>query len=249
VTDGLAQPPQYFPHNVKLNKEGYESLDEVMHRGTQPLSAEAFEATANETGAVVLDTRPATVFHEAFVPNSVNIGLNGQFAPWVGALIPDLNQEILLVTEPGQEEETILRLARVGYDHVVGYLDGGIAAWEKAGKEVDAIESISADELADRMTQQPLTVVDVRRPGEFAAEHVDGAQSLPLDFINENMAEFPKDQPVYLHCAGGYRSMIAASILKARGYEHLIDVAGGVAAIQKTGRFTLTDYVCPNTLK
>ncbi|HAK78218.1 MAG TPA: MBL fold metallo-hydrolase [Runella sp.] len=249
VTNGLAKPPQYFPQNVKMNKEGYESIDVVMERGAQALSAAAFEAAANETGAVILDTRGAQMFNKGFIPNSINIGLKGDFAPWVGALVPDVKQEILLVTEIGQEEEAILRLARVGYDNVIGYLEGGITTWVDSGQEVDTITSITPDELADKMAEDKVLVIDVRRPSEFSAEHIDGAKSLPLDNISELMAEFPKDQTMYIHCAGGYRSMIASSILKSRGYDNLIDIAGGFAAISKSGRFTLTDYVCPSTLK
>ncbi len=249
VTDGLLAPPKYFPQNVLMNKEGYESIDTVLSRGAQPLSPDAFEAAANETGAVVLDVRGAQVFAKGFIPNSINIGLGGQFAPWVGALIPDVRQELLLVCEPENVEETLTRLARVGYDQVLGYLAGGFTAWAGSGKEVDTITSISAAELADRMDQGPVTVIDVRKPGEFAAEHIDGAKSLPLDYISELMAEFPKDETMYIHCAGGYRSMMAASILKSRGYDNLIDIDGGFGAIQKTGRFTTTDFVCPSTLK
>jgi hydroxyacylglutathione hydrolase len=249
VTHGLSKPPQYFPQNVKMNKEGYESIDVVMERGAQALSAAAFEAAANETGAVILDTRSAQVFNKGFIPNAINIGLKGDFAPWVGALIPDVKQEILLVTEVGQEEEAIVRLARVGYDNVIGYLEGGIETWINAGQETDTITSISANELADKVEKENVLVIDVRRPSEFAAEHIDGAKSLPLDYISELMAEFPKEETMYVHCAGGYRSMIASSILKSRGYDNLIDVQGGFAAIAQSGRFKLTDYVCPSTLK
>lgn len=249
VTDGLLAPPKYFPQNVMMNKQGYESIDTVLNRGAQPLSPDAFEAAANETGAVVLDVRAAQLFNKGFIPNSINIGLGGQFAPWVGALVPDVRQELLLVCEPGTEQETLTRLARVGYDQVLGYLAGGFDAWAASGKEVDTITSISADELADKLEQGSITVIDVRKPGEFSAEHIDGAKNLPLDYISEHMAEFPKDETFYIHCAGGYRSMMAASILKSRGYDNVIDVAGGFAAIQKTGRIKTTDYVCPSTLK
>ena len=249
VTNGLSKPPQYFPQNVKMNKEGYESIDLVMERGAQALSAVAFEVAANETGAVILDTRGAQTFNKGFIPNSINIGLKGDFAPWVGALVPDVKQEILLVTEAGQEEEAILRLVRVGYDNVIGYLDGGIETWVASGQEVDTITSITPDELADKMAEDKVLVIDVRRHGDFSAEHIDGAKSLPLDYISELMAEFPKEQTMYIHCAGGYRSMIASSILKSRGFDNLVDVAGGFTAIAQSGRFTLTDYVCPSTLK
>ncbi|RYF67337.1 MAG: rhodanese-like domain-containing protein, partial [Cytophagaceae bacterium] len=223
-------------------------IDTVLSRGTQPLTPDAFEAAANETGALVLDVRAAQVFANGFIPNSINIGLSGQFAPWVGALIPDVRQELLLVCEPGQEQETLTRLARVGYDQVLGYLQGGFSAWEASDKEVDRVTSISADTLANLIDGGGVTVIDVRKPGEFTAEHIDGAKSIPLDFISEQMAEFPKDETMYIHCAGGYRSMMAASILKARGYNNVIDVAGGFAAIKATGRVKTTDYVCPSTL-
>ncbi|QJW91195.1 MBL fold metallo-hydrolase [Spirosoma taeanense] len=249
VTNGLAKPPRYFPENVRMNRDGYESIDTVLNRGAQPLDPEAFEAAANETGAVLLDTRDAQTFAQGFVPNAINIGLNGQFAPWVGALIPDLTQPILLITDPGRQAETLVRLARVGYDQVIGYLAGGMTAWAEAGYEVDTIPTISADELADRMTVENPTILDVRKPGEYSAEHVDGAVSLPLDTLNETMAEVPSEGPVYVHCAGGYRSMMAVSILKARGFDNLVDVQGGFAAIQKTGRIATTDYVCPTTLQ
>ncbi|QKZ15737.1 MBL fold metallo-hydrolase [Spirosoma sp. KUDC1026] len=238
VTDGLLAPPKYFPQNVQLNKQGYESIDTVLNRGAQPLAPDAFEAAANETGALVLDVRSAQEFSRGFIPNTINIGLGGQFAPWVGALIPDVRQEILLVCQPGTEQEALTRLARVGYDQVLGYLQGGFAAWVASGKETDTITSISADTLVDKMETGKLTIVDVRKPGEFAGAHVDGAINIPLDYINEQMAEFPKGETIYIHCAGGYRSMVAASILKSRGFEDIVDIAGGFGAIQKTGRIT-----------
>ncbi len=249
VTDGLTPPPQYFPENVKMNKEGYESIDEVMERGAQALSPAAFEAAANETGAVVLDTRNPQDFAKGFVPNSINIGLNGQFAPWVGALIPDLRQEILLITEEGKEEETVIRLARVGYDNTLGYLKGGVKAWAESSAELDTIESISTAELARRMEEdKELNVIDVRRPGEYISEHVEGVENFPLDYINDNMAELDRNKTYTIHCAGGYRSMIASSILNARGF-NVVDVDGGFAAIKKSELFKTTDYVCPSTLK
>jgi glyoxylase-like metal-dependent hydrolase (beta-lactamase superfamily II)/rhodanese-related sulfurtransferase len=247
VTDGLLPPPGYFGMNVMMNKTGYENISKVMERSLQALTPEGFEAAANETGAVVLDTRNAKTFSEGFIPNSINIGLDGQFAPWVGAMLPDVNQELLLVTEIGQEEETVKRLARVGYDHVIGFLKDGFGAWKIAGKETDSVTRISADEFAEKFKKAPI-VIDVRKPGEFAAEHVDGAKSIPLDFINEDMAQFPKEDPFILHCAGGYRSMIAASILKSRGYDNFIEVEGGYSAISKTD-VPKTDYVCPSTLR
>jgi hydroxyacylglutathione hydrolase len=247
VTDGLTPPPQYFPENVKMNKEGTESIDRVMERGAQALSPIAFEAAANETGAVVLDTRNPQDFGAGFVPNSINIGLNGQFAPWVGALIPDLRQEILLITEAGKEEETVIRLARVGYDKTLGYLKGGFEAWKASGAETDSIESIDASELSKRMSSgNELNVIDVRRPSEYESEHVEDVPNFPLDYINDNMAELKRDKTYTVHCAGGYRSMMASSILKSRGFD-VVDVAGGYAAIAKSELFKTTDYVCPST--
>lgn len=248
VTDGLAPPPAYFPENVALNKMGYDSIDEVMQRGMQALSPDAFEAAANETGALMLDTRAPQTFTKGFIPNSINIGLGGQFAPWVGALVPGVKQEILLICDPGKEEEAVTRLSRVGYDNVLGFLKGGIDAWQASGKDLDSIKSISAEEFANELKAHKIKIIDVRKPGEFASEHVEDAVNLPLDFINDTMAEFSDDETMYLHCAGGYRSMIAASILKSRGFENLVEVAGGYGAIKKTD-VPKTDYVCPSTLK
>jgi glyoxylase-like metal-dependent hydrolase (beta-lactamase superfamily II)/rhodanese-related sulfurtransferase len=245
VTDGLLPPPGYFGMNVAMNKNGYDAIQDVMSRGLKPLSVQAFEAAANETEALVLDTRTAMQFSKEFIPNSISIGLEGQFAPWVGALIPDVKQEILLITEPGKEEETVKRLARVGYDYVIGYLDGGIEAWKNAGKEIDSIGRITAEEFEAQFTEKPI-VIDVRKPGEFSGEHVENAISIPLDFINDHMAEFPKEQTFILHCAGGYRSIIAGSILKSRGFNNFVDVIGGYGTISKTG-VPRTDFVCPST--
>lgn len=247
VTDGLLPPPGYFGMNVAMNKHGYDNISEVMTRSMRPLSPREFEVAASETGAVMLDTRNPEVFSVGFVPNSINIGLNGQFAPWVGALIPDVKQQLLLITEPGMEEESIKRLARVGYDFVIGFLDGGINAWKEAGFETDTVGRITAEELENQFNAETV-LIDVRKPGEFAAEHVDGAKSIPLDFMNNYLSEFPKDKHIILHCAGGYRSMIAASILKARGWDNLVDVIGGFGAIAKTS-IPKTDYVCPSTIK
>lgn len=249
VTTGLMPPPAYFPLNVAMNKQGYDSIDAVIQRGTHALSPRAFETAANETGALVLDTRDAQTFSEGFVPNSINIGIDGNFAPWVGALIPDIKQEILLVTEPGREEEVVTRLARVGYDYCIGYLDGGFDAWKKAGMEVDAIQRITPDQLADILATEPnAPVFDVRKSSEYLSEHVEKAENAPLDYINESMLAIPKDKTVYVHCAGGYRSMIFASILRARGYDNLVDVSGGFKGIKDTGKFKVSDYVCPSTL-
>lgn len=250
VTDGLTTPPKYFPLNVKLNKQGYESFDDIVKRAAQPLSPAAFEEAANATGALLLDVRDAQDFAQAFVPNSINIGLNGQFAPWVGALIMDVAQPILLITPEGLEMETITRLSRVGFDYVVGYLEGGIEAWKKAGMEYDHVQSVDATELAEILkVDGQLQVLDVRRPSEYAAEHVKDVQNFPLDYFSDFMNELSKDETYFLHCAGGYRSMIAASILKSRGFENIIDIRGGFKAIQESGLFEVTDYVCPNSLR
>ncbi len=248
VTEGLLPPPAYFPENVRMNKEGYESIDEVLKQGLRALSPEEFEAVDNETGALVLDTRAPQTFAKGFVPNAINIGIDGGFAPWVGALIPGVGQPILLITEPGREEEVVTRLARVGYDHTLGFLKGGFESWKNSGKQVDWVASISATEFARQFTPGKPNVFDVRKPGEYQAEHVEGAINTPLDNLNEHLAEIPKNEPVYLHCGSGYRSMIAASILKSRGWENVVEVAGGYKAIAETNVPT-TDYVCPKTVK
>ncbi|GAB2598892.1 MBL fold metallo-hydrolase [Spirosoma areae] len=242
VLDGLTPAPAYFAENARLNKEGSESLDKVLQRGSQALLPDDFEMAVNETGALVLDVRTAADFAKGFIPNSINIGLDGQFAPWAGALIPDLTQPIALITPVGLAEDTIVRLARVGYDQCIGYLDGGFSSWQHAGKEVDTIESISAEEFAHRRQQNPaITVIDVRKASEFIDEHVEGATNRPLDNLNEHMAEIRRDEPVYVHCAGGYRSMVANSILKARGFDTIVNIEGGMAGIKKTGVPVVTD--------
>lgn len=243
---GLTAPPGYFPKNVLMNIQGYESLDTVMERGKRALDVPAFELVANEERPLVLDTRPAAVFAKGFIPNSVNIGLESNFAMWVGELIPDIKQAILLVTEPGKEEESIIRLSRVGYDNTIGYLKGGLEAWKTAGKEVDTVSRITAEEFAKRYQAQPL-VFDVRKKSEYDSEHVVGAVNVPLNRISQELAQFPKDKPFILHCAGGYRSMIAASILKQRGWDLFVDVEGGFGAIKNTD-VKRTAYVCPTTM-
>ena len=248
VTTGLVAPPAYFPLNVMLNIQGYESIDKVLERGQHALSPDAFEVAANETGALILDTRDPQTFAKGFVPNAINIGIDGSFAPWVGAMIPDIKQEILLVTEEGREEEVITRLARVGYDYTIGYLKGGFNSWKKAGKEIDHIDSISAEELAQIMNKEKVNVLDVRKKNEFQSEHIVDAENAPLDFINDSMAQIDKNKTYYVHCAGGYRSMIFNSILRARGYDNLVDVKGGFKDIKESGRFRVSDYVCPSTL-
>ena len=248
VTTGLVAPPAYFPLNVMLNIQGYESIDKVLERGQHALSPDAFEVAANETGALILDTRDPQTFAKGFVPNAINIGIDGSFAPWVGAMIPDIKQEILLVTEEGREEEVITRLARVGYDYTIGYLKGGFNSWKNAGKEIDHIDSISAEELAQIMNKEKVNVLDVRKKSEFLSEHIVDAENAPLDFINDSMAQIDKNKTYYVHCAGGYRSMIFNSILRARGYDNLVDVKGGFKDIKETGKFNVSEYVCPSTL-
>ena len=233
VTTGILPPPAYFMLNVQKNKQGTGGLDKVMSQGLKPYCPQDFEALANDRDTLILDTRPAQIFSKGFIPNAINIGLDGQFAPWVGALIPDLQQAILLVTETGKEEESVMRLARVGYDNVLGYLQGGIEAWQGADKEVDRIKSVSAENFAEMWKNTQPLVVDVRKITEFEGGHIEGAKNIPLDFINDNMGEIPTETPFYLHCAGGYRSMIFASILKSRGFENFVEVAGGFGAIKK----------------
>jgi hydroxyacylglutathione hydrolase len=235
VTAGLLPPPSYFPENVKMNKEGYESIDKVLNKGTKALTPEEFENLANATGAVVLDTRDAQLFAKEFIPKSINIGINGNFAPWVGALILGVSQPILIVADEGRETEVVTRLARVGYDNTLGYLSGGLKAWKKAGKEVDSMESVSATEFSTRYKESKMKIIDVRKEDEFNAGHIAGATNAPLDYLNDYLSTIPKEDAVYLHCAGGYRSMIAASILKARGWDSVIDIDGGFKAISAAG--------------
>lgn len=247
VTDGLLPPPSYFPLNVKMNKSGYEDIDHIISRGTHPLSPDEFETMANDKEALILDVRHQNDFVEGHIPQSVFIGIDGGFAPWVGALIADVKQPILLITPPGREEETVTRLSRVGFDNTLGYLNGSFDAWKTAGKEYDTISGVTAEELEKAIAEKNTPVYDVRKEGEFLSEHVQGAQHTPLDFINDHLRDFPSNGHFYLHCAGGYRSVIAASILKKRGIHNLIDVKGGFKAIKETP-IHLTDFVCPSTL-
>ncbi|OSY86953.1 beta-lactamase [Tenacibaculum holothuriorum] len=247
VTDGLLPPPEYFPLNVKMNKEGYKSIDEVIKSGAKALSVEDFEKVANQTDAIILDVRHQFEFVKGFIPNSIFIGLGGTFAPWVGALIKDVTQPILLVTPQGEEETAITRLSRVGFDNVLGYLEGSFESWKASGKEIDTLRSVTAETL-EKAIENGEPVFDARRPGEYANEHIVDVPSTPLDYLNDHISEFPTDKDFYIHCAGGYRSVIAASILKARGYHNVIDVAGGYGAIKKTN-ILRTETVCPSTLK
>jgi hydroxyacylglutathione hydrolase len=247
VTDGLLPPPQYFPLNVKMNKEGYDDIDDVIERGTKPLTAQEFEIVANKTEAVILDVRNEKEFIKGHIPRSIFIGIEGGFAPWVGALIADVKQPILLVAPKGREEETIIRLSRVGFDNTLGYLNGGFETWKKAGFGYDTILSIHSEELKGKIEKEHVPVFDVRKEGEFNSEHVANAKNTPLEYLNNHLQEFPEDETFYLHCAGGYRSVIAASILKSRGIHNLVDVVDGFASIKKSG-IPVTNYVCPSTL-
>lgn len=248
VLDGLLPPPAYFPMNVAMNKKGYESVDVVLNNGMRALSVAEFEAAAETMDAVMLDTRAAGAFSQGFVPRSINIGIDGQFAPWVGSVIGDVKTPILLITDEGRELETVTRLTRVGFDHLLGHLSGGFDAWKSAGKEVDTVNRITAQAFASEVKVGASMVVDVRKESEYRAEHVDEAYNKPLDFINDWFAELTDDVPFYMHCAGGYRSMIAASILKARGIHNFKEVEGGFGAIAKT-EVPKTDFVCQSKLQ
>lgn len=247
VTDGLTPPPGYFGMNVAMNKKGYASFNEVLNHGMRALSPAEFEAAAEETEALILDTRSADEFSKGFIPQSINIGLGGDFAPWVGALIVDVKQPLLLITEPGREEEAITRLSRVGFDHILGHLKGGFTAWQAENKEVDTVNRIAPETFAEQVDVNKDMIIDVRKEGEYSAEHVENAYSKPLAYINEWIKDIQPDTHFFLHCAGGYRSMMAASILQARGYRNFSEVAGGFNAIAKTA-VPKTDYICPSKL-
>lgn len=242
VTEGLVDPPQYFPKNAVMNKMGYESIDKVRIKGLQSLSVRAFKAAWAEEEALVLDTRHQDDFAKGFLPGSIFIGVHDNFAPWVGALITDLQMPILIVADEGKEQEVVDRLARVGYDNSIGFLEGGFDAWKKAGEDVDTMKEMDADELAKTWTTDKATLLDVRRQSEYDAQHVKGADNFPLDFINKNMGQLDRNANYLIHCAGGYRSMIAASILKARGFENLTNVSGGFKALLET-KLPFTEYV------
>ncbi len=243
VTDGLLPPPGYFGMNVAMNKQGYTSFEKVMQSGKKALNPTEFEVAAEETGALLLDTRNPAVFYKGFVPQSVNIGLNGDFAPWVGALIVDVKQPLLLITDLGKEEEAITRLSRVGFDNILGHLAGGFEAWQSANKEIDTVDRITAEEFSQRAKIGESVIVDVRKESEYAAEHVEEAFNKPLSFINSWIKDVNPEQHFFLHCAGGYRSMMAASILQARGYRNFTEVDGGFNAIAKTS-VPKTNFVC-----
>ena len=247
VTDGLVNPPQYFPKNAVMNKMGYDSFEEVMDRGLNALNPEDFMKSVDLTDAIILDTRSQDEFRDGHIPGSIFIGIDRNFATWVGTLIPDLKQPILLVVNPGREEEVVTRLSRVGYDNAIGYLDGGFETWEKSGREADKVAQVTAVELTDLVEQASPMVVDVRKQSEFDSQHVIGFDNMPLDVNNDRMNDLDADTKYYVHCAGGYRSMVFISILKARGYHKLVDVAGGFEAIEQTS-LPMSEYVCPSTM-
>lgn len=243
VTDGLLPPPAYFGANVAMNKMGYESFDKVLNQGLRAMTPAEFEVVAEETGALILDTRGNGAFWQGFIPQSINIGLSGDFAPWVGALIADVKQPILLVTENGKEEEAVTRLSRVGFDNVLGHLQGGFESWKNSGREVDTINRITADQFAKAVVVGTDKVLDIRKESEYAAEHIEEAYNRPLAYINDWVKDIQPGEHFYMHCAGGYRSMIAASILQARGFRNFSEVEGGFSAISKTD-VPKTDFVC-----
>lgn len=247
ITDGLMPPPAYFGMNVAMNKGGYQSFDTVLEKGLKPLSVEEFETAAEEAGALILDTRKAAIFHQGFIPQSINIGIAGDFAPWVGAMIVNVNQPLLLVTDKGAEEEVITRLSRVGFDHVLGYLEGGFETWKNKGKEIDTVKRISVEEFVNQYKNND-KVIDLRRASEYETEHIENAYNMPLDYINNWINDIDSKEHFYLHCAGGYRSMIAASILQARGYRNFTEIEGGFNAIKTTQKIPTTDFVCQSKI-
>ena len=243
VTEGLLPPPPYFVMNVAMNKQGYESFETVLHNGMRAIPVNDYEAIAEETGALILDTRKNEDFAKGFIPQSINIGIDGDFAPWVGALIADVKQPIILVTEKNQEEESVTRLSRVGFDNLIGHLEGGFDAWKKAGKEMDTVNRITAEEFAKQVKIGESKVIDIRKESEYCAEHVEESYSKPLASINNWIKDINPKEPFFLHCAGGYRSMIAASVLQARGFRNFSEIEGGFKAIAKTN-LPKTDFVC-----
>lgn len=243
VLDGLAPPPKYFGMNVAMNKTGYDSFENVLNKGLNPVSVDEFENVAEDTGALILDTRSPAEFHKGYIPNAINIGLKGDFAPWVGAMIVDVKQPILLVSDLGTEEEVITRLSRVGFDNVVGYLNGGFEAWKESGKEIDEVKRISSEQFANEFNSDS-KVIDVRKESEYEAEHVEDAYSKPLAYISEWAGNVDDTEHFFLHCAGGYRSMIAASILNSRGIRNFTEVDGGFNGIKKTEKVPTSNFVC-----
>ena len=248
LLSGLMPPPGYFPQNVLMNIKGYESFDDVKQKGTRALSVREFEAAANETQALAIDTRDAETFAKDFIPNSINIGIDGNFATLVGTLVTSVKKELLIIADKGREEEVITRLARVGYDNALGYLKGGFIEWKNASKETDSVLSVSVDELVKKSETEEINILDARKASEFYSEHIIDAINTPLDSINDSIALIDKQKTYFVHCAAGYRSMIFISILKARGFQNLINVKGGFTEIKKSNKFKISEYVCPTTL-
>lgn len=247
VTDGLLPPPAYFGMNVAMNKTGYESFDKVFNQGMKALSVDEFETVVETAGALILDTRTNKDFAKGFIPQSINIGIDGDFAPWVGALIADVKQPIVLITNQGSEEESVTRLSRVGFDNILGHLKGGFEAWKNNGEEVDSVNRITAEQFANEVKIGESKIIDVRKESEYAAEHIEDAYSKPLAYINDWVKDINPDEHFFMHCAGGYRSMIAASILQARGYRNFTEVEGGFNAISKTS-LPKTDFICQSKI-
>lgn len=248
VLSGLMPPPGYFPQNVMMNIKGYESIDTVIKKGTHGLSVAEFESISSESKAMIVDTRDPQVFSQGFIPGSINIGLNGSFAVWAGTVIPSVKQNILIVAEEGKEEEAIIRLARVGYDNVLGFLKGGYSSWLTQHKKTDRIKCMSADQLSEEMEKKHLEILDVRKASEYDSEHLINAENMPLDSINDTLHKLDASKTYHIYCAGGYRSVIFISILKANGYVNLININGGYTAIKETNKFEVTNYVCPATM-
>ena len=247
VTNNLTPAPAYFRENVKLNQEGATSLQQVFNKGIRPLSVQDIDDLRLNSSILILDTRPAQIFKNAFIPGAINIGIDGNFAPWVGTLIPNINQSIVIIADPKRIKEVIIRLARVGYDNVVGHLEGGFKNWTLAQKPVDSVTSIDAHQLQQKMLDASLSILDVRKTNEFLSGHILGAKNIPLYYINDQYAELDPKETYYIHCAGGYRSMIMASLLKSKGFIKLVDIQGGFKAIA-TSSIPTSEYLCPSTL-
>lgn len=249
LTTGLTPSPAYFPNNAVMNRKEFTGFNEVLKKNLKPLSVDEFETLSNESDVLVLDTRHQNDFVKGFVPNSYFIGVQGDFAPWVGTVIEDINQKIIFIAEPGREEEVITRLSRIGYDNVLGYLNGSFEAWKNAGNPIDTMESIDINEFENQYQSNPeMDILDVRRAGEFESEHIVSAKNLPVDYIHKNLHEADADKTYFVHCAGGYRSVIFASIAKSKGYKNLINVEGGFGKIKTSEVFPKTEFVCPTTM-
>ena len=247
LTDNLPEPPAYFPFNVKLNQQGYEDLSDIIKKSKNPLSVSEFELMAKEKEIKVIDVRHQDSFAKGHIPNSIFIGLDGGFAPWVGAVLSDINQALLLVVDEDRVDEAITRLSRVGFDNVKGYLKGGFSSWEDSGKEIGVVDTISADDFQKTYDSKKINVFDVRKLTEYQSEHIINAKNIPLNDINDFISDFDVSGENFIHCAGGYRSMIANSILKSHGIHNLVDILGGYSQIKKTD-ISRSDYICPSTL-